>query len=270
MSKLFQYGTIISSIGCALCICCDLIHYILSFSLQIDLLSPQQEILIVIVIANISYYIGCIFFYILLVMRVYTGFKGTVYALSRWIFFFLWFLIITSIFASIWHISIMIFIQNEDLETKLKRPAFMILMLNDALLNIVLFILFIYKLRQISISTQSLSDDISNISFQTNKTLHIITRHCVLFGIAILSNQLFYTSGYIISFYPPTNNVLIGIVYQLRALENMINIMVLYLCMTLNSDLYQKLCSICHTQLMKCCGTSIQRRATEYYRLQSI
>ena len=123
-------------------------------------------------------------------------------------------------------------------------------MTNDALLNVILFILFIYKLRQISIVSQTFSDDQNNISYQTNKTLHVITRHCVLFGIAILSNQLFYTSGYIISFYPPTNNTLIGIVYQLRGFENMINVTVLYLSMALNNDFYQKICSICHESLM--------------------
>ena len=107
ISKLFRLGTSSHHLDVQ-CLCCDLIHYISSFTLNVDLLLPQQDILIIIVIANISYYVGCIFFYILLIMRVYTGFKGTKYEISRCVYFSLWFLILTSVLASIWHVSIMI------------------------------------------------------------------------------------------------------------------------------------------------------------------
>eukprot|EP01084_Bolivina_argentea_P290283 498582_1 len=202
-------------------------------------------------------------------MRVYIAFKGTQYEINKCLYVSLWFLIIISILASCWHVAIMLFIKNEDTETALKRPAFIVLMTNDAFLNITLFILFIYKLRSVSIASESMSDISNAITFQTTKTLHLITRHSLLFGVAILSNQLFYTSGYIISFYPTTNNVLIGIVYQLRALENIVNVMVLYLSMTINNEIYRNICSFCHNNVMKCCTKSVQK-ATDYYRLQSI
>eukprot|EP01084_Bolivina_argentea_P287769 493796_1 len=152
ISLFFRNGTIVSSIGCTVCIFCDLIHFILSMTTGIDLLSSQNAAIIV--IANLAYYIGCILFYILLVMRVYIAFKNTQYELSQCLYYSLWFLIIISILASISHIFIMIFV-NEKQKTITVRTPFIILMINDALLNIILFVLFIYKLRKVSITSES-------------------------------------------------------------------------------------------------------------------
>eukprot|EP01084_Bolivina_argentea_P287768 493795_1 len=152
MTSFFRNATIISSIGCTMCIYGDLIHFIISMTMDIDLLSPEHTILIV--ISNIAYYIGCILFYILLVMRVYIAFKNTQYELSQCLYYSLWFLIIISILASISHIFIMIFV-NEKQKTITVRTPFIILMINDALLNIILFVLFIYKLRKVSITSES-------------------------------------------------------------------------------------------------------------------
>ena len=95
-------------------------------------------------------------------------------------------------------------------------------------------------------------------SFNDKRSIwNVMIKHCVLFGIALLSNQLWYVSvlvdiqsiQYVIDHW---TSVLLR-VYVLRAVENLINIIILWLVLKVNNDKYVCLCKCWHKCILRYC-----------------
>ena len=91
----------------------------------------------------------------------------------------------------------------------------------------------------------------TTVSMEIQKSVNLIsntvTKHCVLFGIAMIMNQAFLvvdlhgnaTNSFIYSWYKQ-------FAFSVRALENLVNIAVLWLVLRINYDKYICLCGSCH------------------------
>ena len=125
-------------------------------------------------------------------------------------------------------------------------PASIILMVDDFILNSSLMILFIYKLRQVSLMNDNIDRTI----------IDVMTRHTLLFGSAVITNQLFFI-GLIVTFITDT---FLWYIYVLRGFENLANIIVLYLSLQVNNTLYLSICKSCHIKLRDCFTKSVMKR----------
>eukprot|EP01084_Bolivina_argentea_P143327 251729_1 len=97
----------------------------------------------------------------------------------------------------------------------------------------------------------------------TLRLLHLISKHSILFGIAMITNQCFYI-GIILEEYFRIDKInyteAILILFSARALENLVNALVLWLMLAINLKLYFKLCGICHTKMQNCCKICISSK----------
>ena len=87
---------------------------------------------------------------------------------------------------------------------------------------------------------------------QKMKVLHmieLITIYTVIFGIAILTNQLFLGSLFTGLYF----EVLQPYTYLFRSVENMANIIVLFLSVKINHHYYHRICGSCHKGIKICC-----------------
>ena len=120
----------------------------------------------------------------------------------------------------------------------------------DCILNTSLFIIFWRKLRY------SIVDEVLNKDYETkvNMITNVLIKHTVLFGLALVANQFWYS--YIVlndlikhqhSWF--TDEI---IPYMTRALENVINIIVLCLVLKIYYNQYICLCRYCHLCVGNC------------------
>ena len=105
-----------------------------------------------------------------------------------------------------------------------------------------------------------------------SKFMRVITRHTLLGSFVIFANQLFWM-GYIYDVYiirDITINLYPAICYSLRSTENLINIMVLYLSLKINDNMYFKLCALCHKGCYKCNVKQTQRTITKRLTIKQL
>ena len=131
----------------------------------------------------------------------------------------------------------------------------------DFLLDVTLFILFIHKIKnKNSMEGMEIADDLSSIDYHgrmdynSDKTAiwNIMIKHCVLFGIALLSDQAFYISMIIDDL---ESIVVLNLFrdYGIRCIENVLNIVVLWLVLKVNNDRYVQICKCWHKCILKYC-----------------
>ena len=141
----------------------------------------------------------------------------------------------------------------------------------DLMLNISLLYLFISKLKEIlevrllncdiySIVNESGRDIDSGVSQQSVDLLRLMTRHTILFGIAIITNQIWYITV-LIQYY--RNYRLYFSDFCFRALENLCNCIVLFMGLRKNLKYYMCLCSCCDKRMEICFIGRIQKKLEE-------
>ena len=99
---------------------------------------------------------------------------------------------------------------------------------------------------------------IIDIDIQSNiyqNISNVLTKHVVLFGISIITNQSFFIYNFCASFeryYTHIATALVGL-YGMRELEVTMNVIVLWLVLNINYDKYIRFCKCCHLCVSKCC-----------------
>eukprot|EP01084_Bolivina_argentea_P013281 24883_1 len=233
MSNVFRYSQIICSIGCTLNIYSDLSRFFVAIGLNTNDLW-HDPITPIYSHADALYYLGAISFYIIAILRVDKVFVNTAYEINKRFLLFIWTLLFISIGTAIYYCLIVAILLNGGQEKVMRNffkydaAAFIILMVIDFTLNSSLMIIFVYKLRQLLVSTQYVESPMTDV----------MTRHTILFGFAIGTNQLFFIS-LVIGLFAGT---LRWWIYILRSSENLTNIIVLYLSLSTNRDIYMKIC----------------------------
>ena len=258
----FKILTVISMISYTICTICDIIQCITRYKyyLHSDEWTNFESYLAS--IGDFCYFNGNAVFFVLLLMRIKTSFQVTLPFM--WYFsILLTFSIICSImvsFVDVYFINKSVITMNNYF-TKILIP----LSISDFMLNSSLFILFIYKIKNkdsmegIEIAHDIYHDDQvsheSSIDNDKKAILNIMIKHCVLFGIAILSNQYFYVIGIISAVDVSAANFSFGLIgeYTSRAIDNTITITVLWLLLRVNNDKYVRVCKCWHICILKNC-----------------
>ena len=208
---------------------------------------------------DIIYYTGNIAFFLLLLTRIKTSFQ-----VSKCIMIYLFIiLLISAIFSGIWCCIYFIKLSPSKQFSYTVMTSYPLSII-DFILNLSLFIIFIYKIKHkdsmegFDIDTIS-GDDIESCFNQSGKKAvwNVMIKHCVLFGIALISNQSWYIANIITISKPlsseiSTNEMLI-ITFTIRAIENMINIVILWLILRVNNNKYICLCKCWHKCILKYC-----------------
>ena len=144
----------------------------------------------------------------------------------------------------------------------------------DFILNISLLYLFIDKLKQIlqvrllfsSDVYRLINDDINSQeeedhdSTQSRDLLRLMTRHAILFGIAIITNQVWYIT--VLVQYNQNINFYLSH-FCFRTLENTANVIVLFLGLKANWNCYMCLCGCCHRNIQTCFIKAIHDQTNE-------
>ena len=145
------------------------------------------------------------------------------------------------------------------------KPVSDTLPIIDFILNLSLTIVFIYKIKhKDSLEGIEIADDYrltsvasSNFDYSTDKRAiwNVLIKHCILFGIVLFINQSFYIS-IILSRLSIVKEVITTQFVQnhtIRSIENVVNIVVLWLVLKINNDKYICLCKCWHKCILKNC-----------------
>ena len=156
-------------------------------------------------------------------------------------------------------------------------------MANDFIINFLLCILFVVKLRQVVFEFEVIHNwDLSSVhhredsefsddSSLTRKGYHlldVVTRHSIIFGIAIFTNQVYFISGLFISFSKLVENNFAhaaGLSVGLRAWENVVNLFALWISLSMNVNIYMKLCKFCHICVQKQFARKTRENVINHY-----
>ena len=256
MNNSFKILTLIIMISFTLCTLGDIIHLMIRyhFNLTSHRWNPSDAYLAG--IKDILYYIGNVVFFILLFRRIKTSFQ-----LSKCIMCCLTILLaIFIIFCFIYCYIILSFVgQSGSKVEQYWANASYPVSFTDFLLDACLFILFIYKIRnRHSIEGIEIADDIimsrqSIDQYNNKKSIwNVMIKHCVLFGVALFLNQ----SWYIINVLDNSDITLSWALvrgYSVRAVENVVNIFILWLVLKVNNHRYIWLCKCWHKCILRFC-----------------
>ena len=244
----------------------DIIHISMADKQKdINLLSSRFKIIIG--IGDLLYFNGSIVLYIILIYRLYSSFKSTIYAISRCaIIFFAISLILCSIIMLVYCIEIMVIY-----DITLGGYLWICIMGFDLFLNISMLTLFIYKLKQIIVDYYQINKELimneDGMNLQSHQKGHVqlIAKISNLGLFTILFNQLFYvcaiyedlfkTNGFGRDLFP-------FITYSFRNIEGVINCVVLVLTFAMNEKLYFRMCRCCHGICENICLKDTKRRLT--------
>ena len=244
---IFFIGTIAATTG-------DLLHALISYLNSYTLLSYSNNPYMI--LADIGYFIATIVLYILLFGRLYFTFDQTSYKLSKCIVIFYIIVIIESsvmfgLYFYVWYDSGLIVIL-----------LLMVMTVNDLILNITLTVLFINKIKTLVVTEFEVSMDAdtqierdSEITFNKRqyKMINLITKYGILSILIIVLKQefnLWYLFQLVVL---DTSNENVAVGCSLRGVENVINVVILYIGLHFNGNLYERLCGKCHRCCLKCC-----------------
>lgn len=163
--------------------------------------------------------------------------------------------------------------EYNDFWKKYDTPPMIFIGVIDFLLNVSLLYLFVSKLKEILqvrllncdiysiINESSQNDSIDeDASQQSADLLRLMTRHTILFGIAIITNQIWYITVLIQT--KKDYNFYISD-FCFRALENLCNCIVLFMGLKKNLKCYMCICSCCDKKMEKCFIRRIQKKLDE-------
>eukprot|EP01084_Bolivina_argentea_P143326 251728_1 len=185
---VFKFLTLFTILSCLVCSSLDIVHITIHF-IECSFFQSKLESIIA-GFADITYFIASISFYSLLIVKIWFVFKESNFRISYVTLFILFLSLSTIIFFAVWHIISTAFQLNKTDYNPKSRAATDALSICDFVLNVSLFTLFYYKLRQIIISLEC---DAVLVKYDpARRLLHVISKHSILFGIAVIANQCFY------------------------------------------------------------------------------
>eukprot|EP01084_Bolivina_argentea_P281917 482461_1 len=271
IAKSYRNLTIITIIPFCICAICDFIHMSIRDSKSPNQYPPKSVELKLIGTTHIIFFFGNTMFYTLLLSRIYIAFN-----LQNWIYY----IISTTIFVygmSCIGYCCLFFILNQNDNKHLfefyewEQKITGVLCFVDLTLNLSLFIIFIVKLKQI-IGGFQLDIMTAEHMAQMQLITNVIIKHCVLFGIALITNESFFI--YILLFATlELKTYIVFFVYAMRGLEIIVNVSVLSLILRINYDKYIILCKCCHILVAKCfLRVADTKHATSnpYYELKEV
>lgn len=201
-------------------------------------------------VADMSYYMGSLAFYSLLLYRIYFIFKETELRLSRLTLAVMCVQVVISALAAIAH-TVVITFYFHSWEDWVQRglPATYVLMGNDLLLNGSLFLLFYVKLKEAIINIMRISHHRQGAKLTTG-LFRLMAKHSVLFGICIITNQLFFVGVMLMAVTDLGHQHFsegLMLILVLRATEDLINSLALCLVLKGNESVYRNCCAPCHS-----------------------
>ena len=251
----------------------DSIHLYQSFKDQkYSLLSSDFDTILV--ISNSTYLGSMDILYIILIHRVYTIFRDSMYRLSTCILLYFLFLLIAVMGFQILHVTYFaIKFGSNNIQRLWPHIPLTIL---DFIFHVSLLIVFEYKLRSLILTVQQEakvqrnSDDstVSSITFNTKgrKLLKLMNKICVLTVYVVIFNQIFGIMALYIAFNKyqdsDTNDYLEGIAYFIRNGACLINTIVINLSYKVNAKMHYRLCSCCDRCVYKPLKYKIKRDIT--------
>ena len=211
------------------------------------------------VINNFFYYCGNIVFYSLLLRRV-----NETFGLKKCISSFLSTVIFIEALSSICYLLTICLLSGQSIYLGV---CAMLMGIADLILNCTLFITFWLKLKNSILG----DGDIITKSYEKKVNLirNIMTKHCVLFGIAIITNQVYFSTivynQLIDSNLSIRQNHITSVI--IRAFEITVNVCALWLVLRINYNQYICLCRYCHLCIGKCCISKDTSADNPYYQL---
>ena len=249
INKLYRILTILCILSFTICSNLDLCHTIIRFIYFPTCGNGIQLETISIVIITGLYYFAEISFYLLLLARIYNAFKlkkVIIYILITFIIIF------AAIAITVCSLIVIFLGKNVSAWDRMSKYLMLTSIITDSIINILFFIVFIHQMMQ------TVTDlDIESTMYQ--KITNILTKHMVLFGIAIITNESWFLYMFIAT-YSGFNFVENISGYEARAMETMVNVIALWLVLNINHDKYIFWCRCCHLTVSKCC---IKKRIDE-------
>ena len=259
ISKTYRLLTILCIVSFVICGDGDLIHVILRLIyFPICGIGIKAEVIPKTII-NAIYYFANISFYSLLLARIYNTFN-----LSKWItFIFCIFIFSFTVESGIYCTIAFVFSWNNDYSAAIHVLKYIgtALSITDFILNLAFFIIFFCQMKYTIIDI-----DIQSDMYQ--KITNVLTKHVVLFGIAIITNQAFFLWLFYGSLNPMSYIIFSVIAYSLRSLEVTVNVLVLWLVININYDKYIRFCKCCHLWISKCWMKNIEPLQNPYQQLK--
>ena len=207
---------------------------------------------------DLIYYIGNFTFFLLLFMRIKTSFQ-----LSKYIMSYLTVLLTISVVFSFSYCFFCFYSAGKSgiLLNSLLSIAIYPLSTSDFILNLSLFILFIYKIKNkdtmegVEVADDVLDDISSDYNSDKKAIWNVMIKHCVLFGIALLSNQAWYIEVIVDCLSTTQTNFPTELIrdYTVRSVENVTNIIILWLVLKVNNGKYVSLCKCWHSCILEYC-----------------
>ena len=259
LNKAYKIITILCMSFMVTCSIGDLIHLIVRFIDFPNCNGFYQLEVIMISIIDGFYYLANIIFYILLLSRVYNTFTLNKIMISVLLIL----ITIAALSSGAYIVLIISFVNNLAKLYDFTKYTVLPMSIADFILNLNFFGIFWYQMRQTVVDIEVESNIYQNIS-------NVLTKHIVLFGIAIITNQSVFMWSISYSFYdPPINDriFIMTITYIIRSIEISINMMVLWLVLNINYDKYIYCCKYCHLCVAKCCISKSQHPLQNPYHL---
>eukprot|EP01084_Bolivina_argentea_P250665 420092_1 len=208
---------------------------------------------------DIMYYLGNLSFFLFLLTSIRRSFQ-----ISKQVMYYLYLLLIVSLVCSAILFYVIVSSAGgtlNQMDDKLHKitPSLATI---DFILNFSLFILFIYKIKnkdsiegvemEADVSSQPSSvDDI----YEKKAIWNLMIKHGILFGIALFANQIFYVMIIMVTWHVSLGIITFGAMasYTGRAVENTINIVILWLVLKFNNNKYICVCKCCHLCILRYC-----------------
>ena len=231
-------------IAYTLCLVGDIAHIIIRYKY---FLTSQDWILSEAYLAganDTAYYLGNFTFFLLLLQRIKTSFQ-----LSKCMMRYLLLLLIISITSSTIYCFLMFYGAGKT-GSKVESDAEIIsypLAVGDFILNLSLFVIFVHKIyNKDSMEGMEIADDISTsvsqggINEDKKAIWNVMIKHCMLFGIVLIVNQAWPVLVIIDILIVDANNFpyILARDYTIRSFENVTNIVILWLALKINNDIY--------------------------------
>eukprot|EP01084_Bolivina_argentea_P081524 147603_1 len=231
------------------------------------------------VTADVFYFISSLTLYIILVQRLFWTFNNTSYQISKYFLLFIAILIIIQALVMILYcLNVAIFDCSTPIWCHLIGILSAIITVIDYILNIILFTLFISKLRQLVIvrlqgdtSDMNINDALNNTA--NNRLLNVITKQTLIGVFITIFNQSFGTCVFLTEAWNMASETKLVYPYITRGIEGMFVCFFLYLGLYINNNEYMKICGFCHQLCNICCIQKTKRAVTDNdnsYRLMAI
>lgn len=209
--------------------------------------SPSDFRLALIAWADILYFFGDLLFYTLILLRIHIPFelhRATVLSLSLLI-------CVSGIVSTAY--CICLFVIYEHKYDRYWTAMVVVLSSNDVILNAFISTVFVQKMRRTILSINpSLFDE--EAAKKVNLISNVVTKHCILFGIAIFVNQGYFASQFYLNMADGVGVIAGDLVpAAVRSVENAVNVLVMWLILRINYNKYICLCKPCHLCVGRCC-----------------